>query len=828
MSILALTVESRGLAPVTSDGITTSVVAVAAPYGPQVLMYGTSETDNYLADSGTKSFLLNEDNTGLTVGMRVHAANANDATQWLEGLVTAESWDDSGHTITITPDLASGTDLVTQWSLTLTGQRGSQGPKGDTGATGPQGLINEPPNDSKNYVRQQNLGTGSWIEAGALYQPKDADLTSLAAATAVGSIFYRSAADTWAPVTIGTGLTFSGGTLTNPTGGGNVLNVGTPTNGQIAQWTDATHVQGIAISALGFQPLDADLTSLAAATTFGIYQRSAADTWTPVSIDTASLVLSGGTLSAKVAEAGVGGIPYCRQSGGWADASLIFATLSSPNFSGDPRAPTPPAADNDTSIATTAWVNSAIAAFTGHQTSDPDLTSLAAASAFGGSPSPALSGLYYRKAANTWAPLKLGSGITIDGATDTISVTAGGGNVSNVATPANDQIAVWTAPNNIEGDSQLTWDGTNLRVRKTGGNHLSFQGNVSGSYPFIFVDSASQDTGVGMSFSTKGVAGYNFYNGTAPGTTFASITVQILGVDGANRQLQLAGSKDSNPTIMATAGGVKVHDAIFSTGRSILLSPITVGASASPFNLGGELVGTTQANASSSQSLWSGDANGPIQYLDKSRGAVGAYASVLNNDTIGSLVWRGSDSSAMRAAGQIVVAATGAAAAGGVPSRMSLQVGTTSGLVSAIDLRPTGVAILGTTTNDSAAAGIVGEYYEARVNNVSSLPALVWVNGLAINLGPGDWDLWGGATVTLMAGGGNCFYVAISPQSATPIGTADSMANYYTSANGDGYGLVGPYRVSVPAGPAQAWYCMVFFMGAATLQSTMMRARRVR
>jgi hypothetical protein len=833
MTIQTLSVVQRGLTPVI-DGITTTVVAIAAPYAPQLLMYGTSDTENYLG-TGDKTYLLNENNSGFSVGQRVRGYSIADETQWLEGIVTHEQWDTDGHTITVTSDLSSGagTDLVPSWRFVLTGERGAIGPKGDTGATGPQGLIDEPPNDSKRYVRRNNLGTGSWIDADAAYQPKDADLTSLAGATAFGSatpsgLYYRKAADTWAPLNIGVGLALNASTdtLSAPTGGGNVGNVGTPANGMIAQWTDATHIQGINIAALGLQPQDGDLTSLAAASTFGIYQRSAADTWTPVSIDTASLVLSGGTLSAKVAEAGVGGIPYCRQSGGWADASLIFATLSSPSFTGDPRAPTPPAADNDTSIATTAWVNSAIAASTAFQPIDPDLTSLAGASASGGAAAPSTSGLYYRKAANTWAPLKLGSGIAIDGATDTISVTAGGGNVSNVATPADNQIAVWTAPNNIEGDPQFLWNGTNFNLRRTGGNHLVLQGNPSGSYPLIFVDAASQDGSVGMSFSTKGLAPFNFYGGTSTGSNFSSISVQIVPVDGANRQLQLAGSKDSNPTITASAGGVKVHDAIFSTGRTTLLSPITVGTSSSPFNLGSEIVGSTPANASSSQSLWSGDANGPTHYLDKSRGAVGAFASVLNNDTIGSILWRGSDSSAMRNAGQILVAATGAAAAGGVPSRMSIQVGTTSGLVSVIDARPTGVAILGTTIGDDAAAGIVGQYYEARVSNVSSLPAGQWVNGLGINLGPGDWDVWGGATITLMAS--NAWYVAISPTSASPIGTADSMAIYYTSANGEGYGLVGPYRVTVPAGPAVTWYCMVYFMATATLATTMMRVRRVR
>jgi hypothetical protein len=47
----------------------------------------------------------------------------------------------------------------------------------------------------------------------SVYQPLDADLTALAALTGTDTIYYRSAANTWTAVTIGTGLGWSGGTL---------------------------------------------------------------------------------------------------------------------------------------------------------------------------------------------------------------------------------------------------------------------------------------------------------------------------------------------------------------------------------------------------------------------------------------------------------------------------------------------------------------------------------------------------------------------------------------------------------------------------------------
>lgn len=56
-------------------------------------------------------------------------------------------------------------------------------------------------------------------EVTAGFQPYDADLISLAAASATDSLYYRSAANTWSPVTIGANITFSGGTLSASGGG---------------------------------------------------------------------------------------------------------------------------------------------------------------------------------------------------------------------------------------------------------------------------------------------------------------------------------------------------------------------------------------------------------------------------------------------------------------------------------------------------------------------------------------------------------------------------------------------------------------------------------
>jgi hypothetical protein len=61
--------------------------------------------------------------------------------------------------------------------------------------------------------------------AATTYQPLDGDLTALAALSGTNNIYYRSAANTWSSVTIGTGLTFTGGTLAASGGGGGITSL---------------------------------------------------------------------------------------------------------------------------------------------------------------------------------------------------------------------------------------------------------------------------------------------------------------------------------------------------------------------------------------------------------------------------------------------------------------------------------------------------------------------------------------------------------------------------------------------------------------------------
>lgn len=121
-------------------------------------------------------------------------------------------------------------------------------------------------------------------------QALDADLTALAALSGTNTLYYRSAANTWSPVTIGSNCTFTGGTFDCSGGGGGTWGSITGT------LSDQTDLQA-ALDAK--QAFDADLTALSALSgTNTIYYRSAANTWTAVTVGS-GLSFSSGTLSAS-------------------------------------------------------------------------------------------------------------------------------------------------------------------------------------------------------------------------------------------------------------------------------------------------------------------------------------------------------------------------------------------------------------------------------------------------------------------------------------------------------------------------------------------------
>ncbi len=349
------------------------------------------------------------------------------------------------------------------------------------------------------------------------YQPLDGDLTAIAALSGTNTIYYRSAANTWTGVTVGTGLSFSGGTLSSTASGGTVTSValtapgvfsvaGSPvtTTGTLALslatqtansiWSgpatgsaatptfralvaadipdlSATYLTLTAATS-GYQPLDGDLTAIAALTgTNTMYYRSAANTWTQVAFGS-GLSFSGGTLSTSLTGTvtsvaatvpsilAVSGSPVTT-SGTLAfslasqSANLVFA---GPN-TGSATTPTFRAlVSGDIPDLSATYLTPAVAA-ADYQPLDGDLTALAALSG--------THNIYYRSAANTWSTVTVGSGLDFTGA----SLTNSGVTSVALSLPA-----IFT----VSG-SPVTTTGTLTGTLATQTANLVFAGPTSGS-----------------------------------------------------------------------------------------------------------------------------------------------------------------------------------------------------------------------------------------------------------------------------------------------------------------------------------------------------------
>ena len=146
-----------------------------------------------------------------------------------------------------------------------------------------------------------------------------------------------------------------------------------------------------------------------------------------------------------------------------------------------------------------------------------------------------------------------------------------------------------------------------------------------------------------------------------------------------------------------------------------------------------------------------------------------------------------------------------------------------------------GVPIHGTGTNDSAAAGYVGEYISSQVLNASavSLSTGANTNITSISLTPGDWDVSGNIYFSVVTGPATAFFAWINTVSVTrPDNSVISEVQINTTGTGlQAQGMpIFTQRVSVPASTTTTVYLganAVFSAGSASA-SGFIGARRTR
>lgn len=143
---------------------------------------------------------------------------------------------------------------------------------------------------------------------------------------------------------------------------------------------------------------------------------------------------------------------------------------------------------------------------------------------------------------------------------------------------------------------------------------------------------------------------------------------------------------------------------------------------------------------------------------------------------------------------------------------------------------PTTQGIVGTTTNDDASAGYVGEYITSNAV-ISSLTSGVYTNFTSIVLTPGDWDVSGNMLFATSANVGTQFAGWISSTSASFPGNlyASDISLTSGSPTTAGIGFTVPTRrYSISSGGTVYLEGVAVFSSGTCGVNAFMFARRIR
>lgn len=610
------------------------------------------------------------------------------------------------------------------------------------------------------------------LAIGTNVQAWDADLDALAALSGTNTIYYRSALNTWSAVTIGSNLTFSGGTLSATASGS-----GTVTSVDASGGTTGLSFSGGPVTTSGTLTLSGTLAIANGGT--GATDASGARTALGLAIGTnvqaydAELAAIAGLTSAADT------LPYFTGSGTAALATFTAAGRALVD-------------DADASAQRTTL---GVAIGSNVQAWDADLDALAALSG--------TDNIYYRSGANTWSSVTIGSNLSFSGGT--LSSTGGG-------TPGGSNTQVqFNNAGAFGGISGITSDGTNVtagsgNLRATsprittslldanGNNWLTQTATASAVYTLNLANAASGGT-VALSSTTptqttssvagtpisitasNAVAGTSTASSAVGGSlTFRSGNGAYLtnsgGSGGAVSVISGNGSNGSGGAISITSG---TGDAA-SNGGAITL---TAGAGGNSNGTGGNIVITTNG---SSGSLGSGS----ITIKSHSSGSVstGGAVTIQTGDqqeaSPGALTIRSSsntDTASSRPGGALnVIAGTG--------SSNSLAAGTGG----------TGGAVTITLGNGGAASSNT-----SGTGGVASTFSLVGGTGGAATGTGGTHTGGAGSSLTFTSGaGGNA-----TGASGTRTGGNSGSIIFKIGAAGTGAtanGTVGSMYIEMPSG----------------------------
>lgn len=308
--------------------------------------------------------------------------------------------------------------------------------------------------DANQAAMQTTLG----LVPGTNVQAFDADLSALAALSGTNNIYYRSGANTWSSVTVGPGLSFTGGTLD-----------------AVAAASDATITAIAGLTPGADQGIYFTGTDVAATFSLTSFARTILDDANQATVQ-ATLGLVPGT-NVQAFDADLSAVAGLASNGLIARTGAGTAAV---------RTLTAPAAGITVSNGDGVSGNPTLAL----------ANDLAALEALSGTNT-----LYYRSAADTWTPVTIGSGVSFSGGT--LSATSSGPTLLTPLATTSGTTKDWTIP---AGAKRITmmWDAVSSSAGGDFGLQIGDAGGIEttgylGSYASLAQGDA---TVLGSQFST--------------------------------------------------------------------------------------------------------------------------------------------------------------------------------------------------------------------------------------------------------------------------------------------------------------------------------------
>lgn len=171
----------------------------------------------------------------------------------------------------------------------------------------------------------------------------------------------------------------------------------------------------------------------------------------------------------------------------------------------------------------------------------------------------------------------LGASYYLDGS-GSWSIPAGGGNVSNAGTPADNHIAVWTGTNTIEGDGNFIWTGTQLAVNGT--VDITSSLDVTGDITDTFDNIVTINDGL---------------NVTGAVTVGSTVDGRDLAADGTKLDgIETGATADQTGTEIVSAVDTELGQTVWKTGTALTGTGTTISlAGYYQYNFGAASAATT-------------------------------------------------------------------------------------------------------------------------------------------------------------------------------------------------------------------------------------------